>query len=294
MVDELKAFLNLHLLTLSGSVLTPGALLLAATILFVAIIVANLGGRWIRRLLGARGLPVGSQFAASKVFGYATMAVGAMVAFSSMGIRLEALIATSAVVAVGIGFGLQNIAQNFISGLILLVEQPVRKGDFVKVGNALGVVDDIGLRATRIITRDEVTIIVPNSGLITEAVTNHSRPTTDLRIHIKVGVAYGSDTAVVRDTLLKVASASEHTLDSRAAEVRFDGFGDSSLDFSLLVWIADPRADLKVSSELRFEIDAAFRAAQIEIPFPQRDVHLRSDERANRPEIAPTRASARS
>ena len=101
-----------------------------------------------------------------------------------MGFRLDALLAASAVLAVGIGFGLQNIAQNFISGLILLLEQPVRHGDFVRVGGTLGTVEDIGLRATHIITRDEVTIIVPNSALITAEVVNHSRPTTSLRIRV--------------------------------------------------------------------------------------------------------------
>jgi small-conductance mechanosensitive channel len=237
---------------------------------------ANVLGRGARRALRARGLPVGTQFAASKIVGYVTIAVGLMVAFTSMGLKLDALIATSTVVAVGIGFGLQNVAQNFVSGVILLIEQPVRKGDFVRVGEALGIVDDIGLRATHIVTRDEVTILVPNSLLITAPVINHSRPSKKLRIRITVGVAYGTDTARVHDELLAVAKAAPHVLLEPPPEVRFEGFGESSLDFALLVWIAEPQADLRISSDVRFAIDAAFRRAGIEIPFPQRDVHVRS------------------
>jgi potassium-dependent mechanosensitive channel len=276
MLDHLKRVLDFHLLTLSGGVVTLASILIAVSILFSAALIGNVGGRGLRRMLNRRGLPQGTQFAASKIFGYAVLAVGTMVAFDSMGIRLDALIATSAVVAVGIGFGLQNIAQNFISGLILLVEQPVRKGDFVRVGDALGVVDDIGLRATRIITRDAVAIIVPNSGLVTEKVINHSRPTSNLRVRVPVGVAYGTDTSRVRDILLAVTAATPGTLASPPPEVRFEAFGASSLDFALLLWIAAPRTDLRIASDLRFAIDAAFRAAAIEMPFPQTDVHVRS------------------
>jgi potassium efflux system protein len=277
MLKHLKDFLDLRLLSLSGGVLTPGSLLIAAAIALLAVAVASVAGRWLRRALDARGLPVGTQFAVSKIFGYAVVGLGLTIAFHSLGLRLDALIAASAVVAVGIGFGLQNIAQNFISGLVLLVEQPVRKGDFVKVGDALGVVDDIGLRATRIVTRDEVTIIVPNSGFVTEPVINHSRPTTNLRVRVAVGVAYASDPVQVRDILVAVALATEGVLREPAPQVRFEGFGASSKDFALLAWIADPRRDLAVGSDLRFAIDAAFRAASIEIPFPQQDVHVRSD-----------------
>jgi potassium-dependent mechanosensitive channel len=276
MLDHLKRALDVHLLTLSGGVVTLGSILIAVAILFSSTLIGNVGGRGLRRMLKRRGLPQGTQFAASKIFGYVTLAIGTMVAFDSMGIRLDALIATSAVVAVGIGFGLQNIAQNFISGLILLVEQPVRKGDFVRVGDALGVVDDIGLRATRIITRDAVAIIVPNSGLVTEKVINHSRPTSNLRVRVPVGVAYGTDTHRVRDILLAVTAKTPGTLASPPPEVRFEAFGASSLDFALLLWIPDPRADLKIASDLRFAIEAAFREAAIEMPFPQTDVHVRS------------------
>jgi small-conductance mechanosensitive channel len=276
MLERLKELLDFHLLALSTGPITVGSVLLGVAIALASIAVAGLAGRWLRHLLSVRGIPVGTQFAASKIVAYVIIGIGLMAASNSMGVKLDALIATSAVVAVGIGFGLQNIAQNFISGLILLVEQPVRKGDFIKVGDALGFVDDIGLRATTIVTRDEVTILVPNSGLVSAPVINHSRPSTKLRVSVSVGVASGTDTALVREVLLGVAKASSHVLTTPAPEVRFEKFGDSSLDFALLVWIPEPHADLRTSSDLRFAIDAAFRKAKIEIPCPQRDVRVRS------------------
>jgi potassium efflux system protein len=202
--------------------------------------------------------------------------IGTLAAIASVGIRLDALLAASAVLLVGIGFGLQNIAQNFVSGLILLIERPVARGDFVQIGRAFGSVVDVGMRATQVVTRDEVTIIVPNSELITAQMINHSVPTPNLRVGVRVGVAYGSDTDRVREVLLGVARADPEVLSEPGPDVRFDDFGDSSLDFSLLVWIANPREDQRIASRLRFAIDAAFRAAGIQIPFPQRDVHIRS------------------
>src|SRR5438477_5054301 len=201
MLPRLKEVLDFRLLVLSSGAITVGSVFLGLAIALGSIVIAGLAGRWLRQMLHARGIPIGTQFAASKILGYAVVGVGFMVAFSSMGLKLDALVATSAVLAVGIGFGLQNITQNFVSGLILLVEQPVRKGDFVRVGDALGFVDDIGLRATTIVTRDEVTILVPNSGLVSEPVVNHSRPSTKLRVRVAVGVAYGTDTSQVTEEL---------------------------------------------------------------------------------------------
>jgi small-conductance mechanosensitive channel len=273
---DLKEFLERKLLTIAGSTITIGSLLLAAAIALVTVSLANILSFSTRRLLRARGAAQGAQFAVAKMVRYAVYVLGAVAALNALGFQLGALVAASAVLAVGIGFGLQNIAQNFISGLILLVEQPVRHGDFVKVGDTLGTVDDIGLRATHIITRDEVTIIVPNSALISEKVINHSRPTTNLRIRIAVGVGYGSDTERVKQVLLGVAGAQAGVLKDPPPDVRFEDFADSSLNFALLCWIAHARDDLRIASALRFAIDRAFREAEIEIPYPQRDVRIRA------------------
>lgn len=282
-MDETESFLRRPLIRLAGGVITPGALLVGLLIVMATVVLSAIVGRGLRRILNRRGLSPGALFATVKIVRYVLTLIGLLVAIDSIGLSLSAVLAASTVLLVGIGFGLQNIAQNFISGLIVLFEQPIRPGDFIKVGDAYGIVDAIGLRATRVITRDQVTIIVPNSELVTTQVINHSIPTLNLRIAISVGVAYGTDTDLVRKTLLSVAPSHVQILTEPAPEVRFEEFGDSSLDFSLLVWIADPREDRRVSSDLRFEIERRFRAAGIEIPFPQRDLHVRSasPERVN-------------
>lgn len=273
---NLRAFLERRLLTLDGSTITIGSALLAAAVLVGAILLGNVLGYSARRVLKARGATQGAQFALAKIVRYAVIAFGAIQAVEALGFQLGSLLAASAVLAVGIGFGLQNIAQNFISGVILLIEQPVRHGDFIKVGGTLGTVDDIGLRATHIVTRDQVTIIVPNSALISAEVINHSRPTTNLRVRIVVPVAYGSDTAKVSAVLLRVAADEERVMKTPVPEVRLEDFADSSLAFALYVWIEFAWDDLRIGSALRFAIDAAFHEAGLEIPAPQRDIHVRS------------------
>ena len=276
MEPEFKSLLERKLLTIGGSTITVEALLIAAGILVGAVLLANLLGFLARRLLRRRGASQGAQFAFGKIVRYAILLFGFIEAINALGFQFSTLIAASAVLAVGIGFGLQNIAQNFISGVILLVEQPVRHGDFIKVGGVLGTVEDIGLRATHIITRDEVTIIVPNSQLISAEVINHSRPTTNLRIRIGVGVGYGADADRARELLMRVAEECPRVMKKPPPEVRFEEFADSSMSFALYCWIEHAKEDLRIGSELRFAIDKAFRDAGIEIPVPQRDLHVRS------------------
>ena len=278
-LEHLKTFAHQPLVHLAGGPITLSSLLAGLVLIVVAYFLAGLASRAVNRLLVRREVGHGARFALTKITRYLVVLVGALVAIMSLGIRLDAVLAASTVVLVGIGFGLQNIAQNFVSGVILLVERPVARGDFVQIGDVCGSVTDIGMRATRVVTRDEVTIIVPNSELITAQVINHSVPTTNLRITVGVGVAYGSDTARTREVLLQVAAADPDLLADPAPEVRFEDFADSSLNFALLAWIANPREDLRIASRLRFAIDAAFRAAGIQIPFPQRDIHVKSDVR---------------
>jgi potassium efflux system protein len=276
MPQDVKALLERPIVTLGGSAITLASLLVGLAIVLLTFVAASVLAFSMRRLLARRGSPVGVQFAIAKIVRYSVLAVGVVGGLDSMGFRLNALFAASAVVAVGIGFGLQNIAQNFISGIILLVEQPVRHGDFVEVKGVLGTVEDIGLRATHIITRDEVSIIVPNSALVSESVVNHSRPTTKLRVRIAVGVAYGTDLERAKQVLLDVARANPDVLDKPPPAVHLEDFGDSALSLALLAWISHARDDLRIGSALRFAIERAFREADIEIPFPQRDVHVRT------------------
>lgn len=273
-MNDLWKLLEQPLFKLAGNPVSIGSLLTGAFIVVAAVVVTTLVSRALGAVLRGRGVDSGVTFAIVKILRYVMIVVGLFVAANSIGIRLDAVIAASAALAVGIGFGLQNVTQNFISGIILLIEQPVRKGDFVRIAETSGTVDDVGLRATRIVTRDEISIIVPNSKFVTEPVINCTRPTNRIRIRIEVGVAYGTDTALARETLLAVASRHERVLAEPPAEVRLEKFGDSSLDLALLVWIESAWSDLRIASDLRFAIDDAFRKQAITIPFPQRELRL--------------------
>ena len=155
-----------------------------------------------------------------------------------------------------------------------VLKRTVSEGDEIEIGQSVGEVDEISLRLTRVITRDGIAILVPNSELVSTKVTNITRPTDVYRTRIDIGVAYGSDLEAVRTCLLEVAKAHELVLDDPKPEVFFVGFGDSSLDFQLCVWVDDPQREPRIASDLRFGIDAGFRRDGITIPFPQRDLHL--------------------
>ncbi len=273
----IRDFLDREIFRLGASPITVGTLLTCLGIFIGAAILARILRGTTRRTLLARRYPSGAAAAASKIVYYFVIATGSFVALDTLGVSLTAVLAGSAVVLVGIGFGLQNVVQNFVSGLILLVERPVHEGDFIQVRDIRGTVANIGLRATRVISRDEVTVIVPNSDLITTQVVNYSVPTTRTRIWVTIGAAYGTSPELVRDTLLAVARADATVLQDPPPEVRLEGFGDSALQFALLVWIDDPREDMRTSSRLRLAIAPAFVAAKIAIPFPQREVHVIGD-----------------
>ena len=181
--------------------------------------------------------------------------------------------------SVGIGFGLQNIVNNFVSGLVLLFERPIRKGDWIVVGQTEGYVKDIQIRATRIQTFDRSDVIVPNSELISGQVTNWVLSTKSGRAIIPVGVAYGSDTEKVRDILMEIAETNNE-IDTSGympkPRVLFREFGDSSLNFELRVFMKEVDNRLSLISDINFAIDKAFREAEIEIPFPQRDLHVKN------------------
>ena len=265
-----------ELFRIGGTPVTIASLVSFFVFLGLAFLVSALVQRALGRIYRRRGIDEGVQYALNRLLHYGIMALGAFLALDNLGISITALAGLGAILAVGIGFGLQNIAQNFVSGLILLLERPVKKGDFVEVGDTRGTVREIRARATVVTTLDNVDILVPNGQFITEPVINSTFGDRRVRIAVKVGVAYGSDTTLVRETLERVAAEHVGVLKEPHPLVRFDDFGESSLDFTLLVWLSTPRTEPIVASDLRFAIDRAFREAGIEIPFPQRDLHIRS------------------
>jgi potassium-dependent mechanosensitive channel len=251
-----------------------------AGLIFLAIYFAT---RWLQRGLEERILPqtridIGLRHSLKAAVGYIGLVVAALAALTSLGLSLTNLAIVAGALSVGIGFGLQNIVNNFVSGLILLVERPVKVGDWVVVGNHEGIIHRLNVRATEIMTFQHASVIVPNSQILSSAVLNWTHKDTRGRIEIKVGVAYGSDVEKVKEVLLEIAA--NHSDIQRIPEpvVLFKDFGDSALLFELRFFVPKIERRLTISSDIRFSIDAAFRAAKIEIPFPQTDIHIRSAE----------------
>ncbi|MBE7381711.1 MAG: mechanosensitive ion channel [Leptolyngbya sp. SIO1E4] len=209
---------------------------------------------------------------------YALIFLGAIILLQIWGIDASSLAILASVLGVGIGFGVQNITNNFISGFIITLERPIQVGDFVNVGELVGIVKRVGARSTEICTLDQVTIIVPNSRFLESEVINWSHGSPVSRLRVPVGVAYGSDIALVKTALLEAIRRHPEVLLRPEPEVWFQGFGESSLNFELMVWTGEPRKQFRVRSDLNYEIEASLRRYGIEIPFPQRDLHLRSPQ----------------
>ena len=200
-----------------------------------------------------------------------------LISFETVGIKLTLLLAGSAALLVGLGLGLQQIFQDIMSGVAILFEGNLKVGDIVEIqDNLIGRVIEIGLRTSKIETRDNIIMVVPNSKFVTDIVINWSHNEKKTRFHVDVGVAYGSDVEKVSKVLLQCALAQDKILPSPNPFVRFNDFGDSSLDFQLFFWTTETFSVEFIKSEIRFNIDAAFRKNGIHIPFPQRDVYVKS------------------
>lgn len=249
-------------------------------LIIVFYILSKLTRRLIkRRLFSLLKIADGTQFLILRLLHFLMMSIGILVALNFIGINLTTLTVGLGALSVGIGFGLQNITSNFVSGIILLLERHVNVGDLVTIQSSanetvIGRVHSINIRSTTLVTLDNVTIIVPNSRFIENTITNWSIHDPRIRVTIPVGVAYGSDTRKVTELLLRVAKENENVLKDPEPSVLFRGFGDSSLNFELLVWLPDPMLRLRVISELNYAIDELFRENNVTIPFPQRDVHI--------------------
>jgi small-conductance mechanosensitive channel len=238
--------------------------------------------RWIRDFLERRvyvrvGWDIGLTNAFNTLVHYVVIMVGVLLGLRSVGIGLSSLAIFAGVLGIGIGFGLRNITENFISGLIILAERPIKIGDYVDDGTDVqGEVRQIRARSTTLVTRDNISLIIPNSEFVSGRVTNWSHGDAKVRIPIAVGVAYGSNTELVRKLLVEVATKHGQVLKRPKPEVQFADFGSSSLDMLLYVWIDEQQHRFRIASDLRFAIDKTFRKSGVEIAFPQLDVHFKS------------------
>lgn len=275
-MDWLINDLGTELFDLGETPVTPLSLIVLSVTILVTLVIARFARTALRRVLKRR-IHEGTAYAIARIAQYAIIVGGVLIGLDNVGVSITTFAALGAIVSVGIGFGLQNIAQNFISGLILLVERPIEVGDVLELANGeLAKVIEIEMRATRIRTLDGVSVLVPNSKLISEDVRNLHAPLPNNRLRVAVGVAYGSDVQLVREVLMKVAQDDVRILSEPRPVVLFQEFGDSSLNFDLAVWLDNAELRPLIASDLRFAIDQTFREHNIEIPFPQRDLHIRS------------------
>jgi potassium efflux system protein len=265
------------ILTLGQNAYSVPDLLILSSLLFGLVTVSGKATHLFKsKILEITGINRGVQEAIATIVRYSTIALGTVVVLQIWGLDLSSLTLLASALGVGIGLGFQDIAKNFASGLILLFERPIQVGDFVEVGSYTGIVEYIGARSTTIRTLDRISIILPNSRFLEDEVINWSHSNPVSRLHIPVGVAYGSDIQAVESTLLEAAKSHPFVLLVPPPKVMFMGFGDSSLDFELLVWIDKPSELFFIKSDLYFKIENLLRQHQIEIPFPQRDLHMRS------------------
>ena len=256
-----------------------GLMLAAGIVLYGAFLFSwSIQSLMLDGVILSRKMQRGVRISMARLVHYAVVLIGGIVTLSVLGFDFTNMAIIGGALGVGIGFGMQTIVNNFVCGLIMLFERPVKVGDAVQLADLFGRVKQVGLRATVVETYDNAEIVVPNADMITGQVTNWTLAERRARLRLPVGVAYGSDVTLVMQTLMECAEDHVMVLSNPKPAVLFWGFGASSLDFELRVWIADFDSRRVVQSEINQDIDQRFRELAIEIPFPQRDLHLRSVE----------------
>jgi small-conductance mechanosensitive channel len=265
-IDSISPVMNFKLFEIKQTPVTFASILMFIIVLAIFYLISRILNRGLlKRILTRFAIEKGIQYTLVRIGHYTVMLIGTLVAFQFIGIDLGGLAVVFGLLSVGIGFGLQNVTSNFIAGLILLFERPIEVGDRVTVGDTEGDVVAINIRSTTIRSLNNISIIVPNSQFISERVTNWSHGDPRIRLEIEVGVSYNSDLELVTRALKEVADEHPDVLKAPESTVLLKGFGDSSWNMLL-----------RVCSEINCAIVGKFRDHQIEIPYPQRDLHFRS------------------
>ncbi len=268
---------NARLFTVSQTDVTLSSIFIFFIILMGVVYLARLlTSRMMEGILEKLQVDEGLRYTLRRITEYILVLLGAMIAFQFIGINLSGLAVIFGLISVGIGFGLQNITANFISGLILLFERPIQVGDRITVGETEGDVLEINIRSTTIRSLNNISIIVPNSEFVSSRVVNWSHGDPKIRIDVAVGVSYNSDLDTVIRCLKEVAEENPEVLKKPAPEVHLREFGDSAWNMVLRIWIRNPKRHYYVQSDINCAIVRKFRQHAVEIPFPQHDVHIRS------------------
>lgn len=276
--ERINEFLDYKLLVFGETNLTLGLFFGLTLSIFLLFFIAELARKFLaNKVLKRYILEIGIRQSIATIFKYLMIIIGLVTILQNSNVDLSALGILAGAIGVGIGFGLQNITNNFISGLIILIERPIKVGDRIEVDEVYGDVIKISARSTMILTNDNISIIVPNSQFIDNSVINWSHNDRNIRFNIPVGVSYQEDPEKIKRILLEVVELNEGILKSPKADVLFDNYNDSSIDFNLRVWTTEYTNRPNVlKSQLYYEIFRRFKEEKVEIPFPQRDLHIRS------------------
>jgi len=278
-LESAQGFLTVPLISIGKTTVTLGSVLYLVIFVLLLAWISGLMRRLLVRVLNAKSsVEPGHVQAIGTMVRYTVVFIGLVIAIQTAGIDLTTLNVLAGAVGLGVGFGLQGLAANFISGLVLLIGRPIKVGDRIELGTLEGDVVDIGARATTVVTNDNITIIVPNSTLVTEQVVNWSHSDWKVRFKIPVQVAYGTDVRLAEKLLLDVAEADPDILHDPAPSVRFMEFCDSGVKLELRAWSTSLiRKRGLLLSNLNFAIYDKFAEKGVEIPFPQRVVHMRGE-----------------
>ena len=250
----------------------------AGLILLVFIYLSRLLQAYLDyRIYPSLGIDTGLAYALNTFFKYLIIVIGFLISLRIVGIDLRVLMVFAGTIGIGVGFGLQTLASNMISGLCIIFGGNLRKGDWIQAGDTIGIVTDIYLRASKVRTRDNIEYLIPNSDFISSTIVNYTLSSPMVRINIPIGVSYDADPEEVKEILLKSASKHSFVTNYKNPEVRFVEYGDNSINFHLLVWIDIRKiAERRIKSSIYFTVFKVLKKANIEIPFPQRDIHIRS------------------
>lgn len=278
LLNQLKEFLNIHIFSLGEQSVTLWTILYFIILIFLLFFLTGRITKWfVTKVLSKSKIEVGIRMSIGTIIKYIIIVFGLVIILQTVGINLSSLTILAGALGVGIGFGLQNITNNFVSGIIILLERPIKVGDKVEIGEIDGDVTEISMRATTIVTNDNIAMIVPNSQFISSTVINWSYTDKNIRFRIPIGVSYNEDPEKIREILLDIVSNFDGVLKEPAPKVLINSFGDSSINMELRVWTnkyTHRRGFFR--SEIYYAIFKRFRKEKIEIPFPQRDLHIKS------------------
>ncbi len=278
-INDIKEFLNIPI-SLGNTQITLWSILYFLILLFLLFYITSKLRKWVvYKVLSKSRIDIGVRIAVGTIIRYIVLVIGIIIVLQSAGINLSAVTVLAGALGVGIGFGLQNITNNFVSGIIILFERPIKVGDRIELGDVSGDVISISMRSTTIVTNDNISIIVPNSDFISSKVINWSHTDRNIRFNFPVSVSYKEDPLNIKKLLLEVVADNESILKEPKPDVLFKGFGDSSLDFNLRVWTREyiNRPNV-LKSQIYYAVFEKFKKHNVEIPFPQIDLHIKNTE----------------